>query len=75
MARIATTNSGRLDDISATRSPARTPRCSSMVAMPLVSASSSGRRVLPVLEGEPAGAHVTLTRPSPDVTQLSYDEP
>lgn len=43
MACIATTNSGRLDDINATRSPVRTPRCSRMVAMPLVRASSSAR--------------------------------
>ena len=43
MARIATTNSGRFDDINATRSPARTPRRSSVAAMPLVSASSSDR--------------------------------
>ena len=41
MARNAKTNSGRLDDMSATRSPARTPRCSRVVAMPLVRASSS----------------------------------
>ena len=43
MACTATTNSGRLDEPRATRPPARTPRCSSAVAMPLISASSSAR--------------------------------
>ena len=43
MACMATTNSGRLDDMSATRSPGRTPRCSSVVAMPLTNASNSAR--------------------------------
>ena len=52
MAHSATTNSGRLDDISATRSPGRTPRCSSVVANPLASASSCESGVLPLLEGE-----------------------
>src|SRR5882757_2800196 len=42
MARKAITNSGRLDDISATRSPGLTPRCSRVVAMPLDRASSCG---------------------------------
>ena len=44
--RAGSTTSARRDR------PARTPRCSSVVAMPLARASSCGRRVFPLLEGE-----------------------
>ena len=57
MARSATTNSGRLDDISATRSPARTPRCSSDGRHAAGQGVELGQRVLPLLEGERDRAH------------------
>ena len=63
IARSATTNSGRFDDISATRSPARTPRCSSVVAIPLASASSCDRVYCALVEGERARlTHATSPR-------------
>lgn len=43
IARRAMTNSGRFDDIIATRSPGPTPRCANVAAMPPASASSSVR--------------------------------
>ena len=52
MARSATTNSGRFDDINATRSPARTPRCSSVVAIPLDWRVELGNAVFAFVEGE-----------------------
>ncbi len=67
MARSAITNSGRFDDISATRSPARTPRCSSVVAMPLASASSSAKVYSRSSKARAAGsltsAHPPFCRP------------